>query len=166
VEDYEYFDEQGGGRDKWVKINQKKLQEINNLNKTKKINTQKDFMLKKSFIESVEKLKEEDIKPVNGTIIENRKEVFKYLDELSENKTLGEENFSHFLIAGKNWVDKFSVVNSFNLDTLTENSNKVRDIIYNNTKMKLPNSSFLDNKRNLLSEANKLVELWKLTKNN
>lgn len=165
-EDYDYFDEQGGGRDKWVKINQKKLQEINNLNKTKKNNTQKDFMLKKSFIESVEKLKEEDIKPVNGTIIENRKEVFKYLDELSENKTLGEENFSHFLIAGKNWVDKFSVVNSFNLDTLTENSNKVRDIIYNNTKMKLPNSSFLDNKRNLLSEANKLVELWKLTKNN
>jgi len=164
--DYDYFDEQGGGRDKWVKINQKKLQEINNLNKTKKNNTQKDFMLKKSFIESIEKLKEEDIKSVNGTLIKNRKEVFKYLDELSENKTLGEENFSHFLIAGKNWVDKFSVVNSFNLDTLTENSNKVRDIIYNNTKMKLPNSSFLDNKRNLLSEANKLVELWKLTKNN
>ena len=130
------------------------------------VDIQKDFILKKYFIESIEKLKENEIEKVNGDVVENRKFIFEYLDKLNNIKKINRENFSHFLISGKDWVDKFSVVTSSNLDSINENSNKVRDIIYNETNTKLNNNSFLDKKRNLLSEAERVVKLWQINSSN
>ena len=69
-------------------------------------------------------------------MIENRKKLFNYLDELNKNNLINEKYLSHFLIGGKDWVNKFSVVSNSDLDDLQENSEFVRNIIFNNTKLK------------------------------
>ena len=48
---------------------------------------------------------------------------------------------------------------------LVQYSNKVRDIIFNNTKLKLDNPSFIETKRDLLETAKQTVTLWKETSN-
>ena len=165
VEDYDHYADDGGGRDKWVKLSKEQIVEIKKFKTNTKKEVQKDYVLKKSFIESIEKLTEKNIQPVKGNVIENRKKLFNYLDELNKNNLINEKYLSHFLIGGKDWVNKFSVVSNSDLDDLQENSEFVRNIIFNNTKLKLDKKinkpSFLDTKRNLLEAADNTVKLWK-----
>jgi len=166
---------QGGGKrrrgwwdgDKWVKLNKKNLQEIKKISRKKNIERQKDFILKKSFMESVENLSEKDITPIKESVVESRVILFNHLDLLSKKTLMTEQQLSHFLIGGKNWVDKFSITTSLDLDLLKENSNKVRDIIFNNTQLKLSTDktqpSFRETKIGLLETAISTTQLWKKT---
>ena len=155
------------GRDKWVKLNKKNLQEIKKISQKKNIERQKDFILKKSFMESVENLSEKDIHPITENVMESRVILFNHLDLLTNNTLMTEQHLSHFLIGGENWVDKFSITTSLDLDLLKENSNKVRDIIFNNTQLKLRTDnvqpSFIETKRGLLETAISATQLWKKT---
>ena len=45
VEDYDHYADDGGGRDKWVKLNKQNLKEIKKINDLKNIERQKDFTL-------------------------------------------------------------------------------------------------------------------------
>ncbi len=150
-------------RDKWVKLNKENIQEIKKITEVKNIERQKDFILKKSFMESINNLTEKDISPVKNSVLENRVTLFTYLNNLSEKNIINEEELSHLLVGGKNWTDRFTISNSIDLDDLKESSNKIRDIIFHNSKLQLNhivNPSFIDVKRNVLNESKRVVKLW------
>ena len=73
--------------DKWVKLNKRNLQEIKKINDLKKIERQKDFTLKKSFMESINNLTEKDITPIKESVVESRITLFNYLDEITKNES-------------------------------------------------------------------------------
>lgn len=161
VEDRVY----GGGRDKWVKLNKQNLQEIKKITDLQYIERQKDFTLKKSFMESINNLTEKDIIPIKESVVESRVTLFNYLDGITKTNLVKEEEIPNLLIGGRTWADRFTVSSSIDLDDIKENSNKVRDIIFNNTKLKLDNPSFIETKRDLLETAKQTVTLWKETSN-
>jgi len=165
VEDYNHYADDGGGRDKWVKLNKQNLQEIKKITDLKNIERQKDFTLKKSFMESINNLTEKDITPIKESVVESRVTLFNYLDGITKTNLIKEEELPNLLIGGRTWTDRFTVSSSIDLDDIKENSNKVRDIIFNNTKLKLDNPSFIETKRDLLETAKQTVTLWKETSN-
>ena len=165
VEDYNHYADDGGGRDKWVKLNKQNLQEIKKITDLKHIERQKDFTLKKSFMESINNLTEKDITPIKESVVESRVTLFNYLDGITKVNLIKEEELPKFLIGGRTWTDRFTVSSSIDLDDIKENSNKVRDIIFNNTKLKLDNPSFIETKRDLFETAKQTVTLWKETSN-
>lgn len=165
VEDYNHYADDGGGRDKWVKLNKQNLQEIKKITDLKNIERQKDFTLKKSFMESINNLTEKDITPIKDSVVESRVTLFNYLDGITKVNLIKEEELPNLLIGGRTWTDRFTVSSSIDLDDIKENSNKVRDIIFNNTKLKLDNPSFIETKRDLLETAKQTVSLWKETSN-
>jgi len=165
VEDYNHYADDGGGRDKWVKLNKQNLQEIKKITDLKNIERQKDFTLKKSFMESINNLTEKDITPIKESVVESRVTLFNYLDGITKTNLVKEEEIPNLLIGGRTWADRFTVSSSIDLDDIKENSNKVRDIIFNNTKLKLNNPSFIETKRDLLETAKQTVTLWKESSN-
>ena len=162
--------EGGRGRDKWVKLNKENLQEIKKITSLKNIERQKDFTLKRSFMESINNLTEKEIIPIKESVVESRVTLFDYLDGLSKSSLVNENELPELLIGGRNWTDKFTVSKSMDLDDLKENSNKVRDIVFNNTKLKLSkkleNPSFIETKRDLLETAKSIVTLWEESRRN
>ena len=160
----------GFHRDKWVKLNKENLQEIKKITNTKNIERQKDFTLKRSFMESINNLTEKEITTIKESVVVSRVTLFDYLDELSKSSLVNENELPELLIGGRNWTDKFTVSKSMDLDDLKENSNKVRDIVFNNAKLKLSkkleNPSFIETKRELLETAKSIVTLWEESRRN
>ena len=124
-------------RDKWVKLNKQNLQEIKKITDLKNIERQKDFTLKKSFMESINNLTEKDITPIKESVVESRVTLFNYLDGITKTNLIKEEELPNLLIGGRTWTDRFTVSNSIDLDNIKENSNKVRDIIFHNSRLQL-----------------------------
>jgi polyphosphate kinase 2 len=150
-------------RDKWVKLNKQNLQEIKKITDIKNIERQKDFTLKKSFMESINNLTEKDITPIKESVVESRIILFNYLDGITKTNLVKEEELPNLLIGGRTWTDRFTVSNSIDLDDIKENSNKVRDIIFHNSRLQLNHieqPSFIDVKRNVLNESKRVVKLW------
>tara|TARA_R100000951_G_C2517009_1_gene142185 strand:- start:207 stop:569 length:363 start_codon:yes stop_codon:yes gene_type:complete len=116
-------------------------------------------------MESINNLTEKDITPTKESVVESRIIVFNYLDGIIKSNLVKEEELPNLLIGGKIWTSRYTVSNSVDLDNIKENSNKVRDIIFNNTKLKLDNPSFIETKRDLLETAKQTVTLWKETSN-
>ena len=121
-------------------------------------------------MESINNLTEKEIIPIKESVVESRVTLFDYLDGLSKSSLVNENELPELLIGGRNWTDKFTVSKSMDLDDLKENSNKVRDIVFNNTKLKLSkkleNPSFIETKRDLLETAKSIVTLWEESRRN
>jgi hypothetical protein len=134
---------------------------------------QKDFIIKRKFFESFDKMElaqflreySKDITPQQ--LGEKRKLIFDFLSEV-KNKEITNENFySHFLIGGNDWIKTYSTVLKKDTGLLSENGDKIKNLLWETTIHSLKNKNkevtLREAQRNILPTADRLVSLWKET---
>jgi len=134
---------------------------------------QKDFLIKRRFFESFDKMdltafiKVRSQHVTTAQLVEKRKLIFDFLSEV-KNKEMTNENFySHFLIGGKDWIDTYSTVLKKDSGLLSEDGDKIKNLIWDTTIHSLKNKNkevtLREAKRNIIPTANRLINLWKET---
>ena len=164
-------------RDKWIILNKTNLNEINsniNSNLSKKINNekllklQKDFVIKKQLLESISDLGDDILKTnVNLTmtnISDGRSNVFKYLNNLKETNFTSPLNYSHFLIGGKKWVEKYQDILNVKNDYITENADTVKEFVINSALQNITNEkldyNLQETRKEIFPTSDRLIKLW------
>ena len=134
---------------------------------------QKDFLIKRKFFESFDKMdltafiKIHSADITTKQLVEKRKLIFDFLSEV-KNKELTNENFySHFLVGGKDWINTYSTVLKKDSGILSEEGDKIKNLIWETTihslKKKNKEVTLREAKINLLPTATRLINLWKET---
>ena len=134
---------------------------------------QKDFIIKRKFFESFDKmdltqfLQEQSRDITTQQLGEKRKVIFEFLHEVKKKELTNENFYSHFLVGGKEWITAYSTVLKKDSGLLSEEGDTIRKLVWETTIQSLKNKnkevSLRDTQRDLLPTATRLVNLWKET---
>ena len=134
---------------------------------------QKDFLIKRKFFESFDKMdltafiKIHSADITTKQLVEKRKLIFDFLSEVKNKELTNENFFSHFLVGGKDWINTYSTVLKKDSGTLSEEGDKIKNLIWETTIHSLKNKNkevtLREAKINLLPTATRLINLWKET---